>query len=201
MKKEIYIYERNTLLSIGLEKLLAGHYSVKILNNFCLPALANTGAHILIVDLSSVNMGQIQKIRKTYSSIKIIILVDRCDKKTLMRLLNMPVQAVFLKSSNPIQITEAIDKLSEKSSYIDSNISPLLVELLTNPTTAYEEAKYGLTGREQQVINLVRQGFSNQEIANQLFISVATVKFHLSHIYRKYNVKRRQDLIYKLTSQ
>lgn len=200
MKQEIYIYERNALLLMGLEKLLADLYSVKILDDFCLPAPANIDAHILIVGLDSANIEQIKKIRETYPSTKIIILTDGCDKKTLMRLLNIPVQAVFLKSSNPIQIVETIDNLSEKSSYIDLNISPLLVELLINPTISYEEAKYGLTGRERQVINLVRQGFSNQEIANQLFISIATVKLHLSHIYQKYNVKCRQDLVYKLTS-
>lgn len=201
MKQEIYIYERNALLLMGLEKLLTDLYSVKILDDFCLPAPANTDAHILIAGLDSTNIEQIKKIREAHPSMKIIILTDGCDKKTLMHLLNIPVQAVFLKSSNPTQIAEAIDNLSEKSSYIDSNISPLLVELLINPTTSCEEAKYELTSRERQVISLVRPGFSNREIASQLFISIATVKFHLSNIYRKYNVRCRQDLIYKLTNR
>ncbi|MDI6717308.1 MAG: response regulator transcription factor [Actinomycetota bacterium] len=202
MRQKIYIYEQNKLLSMGLEKLLADLCSVEILKNIQLPAAANTNTHILIVGFDSASIEQIQKIRETHPSIKIIVLTDWCDEKTLMRLLKIPVQAVFLKSSNPNQIVEAINNPSEKSPYIDSNISPLLVELLRNPTICFEEeAEYGLTNREQQIISLINQGFSNQEIANHLFISIATVKFHLSNIYRKHNVKRRQDLIYKLANR
>ena len=201
MRQKIYIYEQNKLLSMGLEKLLADLYSVEILKNIQLPAAANTNTHILIVGFDSASIEQIQKIRETHPSIKIIVLTDRCDEKTLMRLLDIPVQAIFLKSSNPNQIVKAINNPSE-SPYIDSNISPLLVELLRDPSICSEEEReHKLTNREQQIISLIKQGYSNQEIANHLFISIATVKFHLSNIYRKHNVKRRQDLIYKLINR
>ena len=53
----------------------------------------------------------------------------------------------------------------------------------------------GLTLREQETADLVSRGLSNKEIANQLFITEKIVKFHLTSIYKKLNVKSRAQLI------
>ena len=53
----------------------------------------------------------------------------------------------------------------------------------------------GLSKRETEVLVLVVQGLSNQEIADQIFISVPTVKTHLSNIYSKLDVKRRTQAV------
>lgn len=51
-----------------------------------------------------------------------------------------------------------------------------------------------LSGREQEIVRLVRKGYSNQEIARQLLISEATVKKHLSNIFEKLGISRRTQL-------
>lgn len=56
------------------------------------------------------------------------------------------------------------------------------------------EAK-GLTRREIEVAEMIRNGLSNKEAANQLFVTEKTVKFHLTNIYKKMNVKSRSQLI------
>ena len=53
----------------------------------------------------------------------------------------------------------------------------------------------GLTEREFLVADLVSRGLSNKEIANQLFITEKTVKFHLTNTYKKMGVKSRAQLI------
>src|SRR5271166_5389862 len=53
----------------------------------------------------------------------------------------------------------------------------------------------GLSNRESEVAELVTKGMSNKEVANQLFVTEKTVKFHLTHIYKKMNVKSRAQLI------
>ena len=54
-----------------------------------------------------------------------------------------------------------------------------------------------LTDKERQVKELLISGKSNKEIANELFISLHTVKTHIEHIYYKYNVHSRIELILK----
>lgn len=53
----------------------------------------------------------------------------------------------------------------------------------------------GLSNREAEVAELVSQGLSNKEVANQLFVTEKTVKFHLTNIYKKMSVKSRAQLI------
>ena len=61
---------------------------------------------------------------------------------------------------------------------------------------------YNLTEREKQVALLIREGLSNKEIAENLYISIHTVKAELEHIYEKLNLKNRVQLaIYVLKSE
>lgn len=53
----------------------------------------------------------------------------------------------------------------------------------------------GLSNRESEVAELVTKGMSNKEVANQLFVTEKTVKFHLTNIYKKMSVKSRAQLI------
>lgn len=53
----------------------------------------------------------------------------------------------------------------------------------------------GLSNRESEVAELVTKGLSNKEVANQLFVTEKTVKFHLTNIYKKMQVKSRAQLI------
>jgi len=60
-----------------------------------------------------------------------------------------------------------------------------------------ELARLGLSGREQEVLQLMAEGLSNQEIADRLFVSLNTVKTHCSRIFEKLEVKRRTQAIEK----
>lgn len=60
-----------------------------------------------------------------------------------------------------------------------------------------EKQKLGLSSREMEVLELMAQGFSNQEIADRLFLSLPTVKTHSSNLFLKLDVKRRTQAIEK----
>lgn len=64
-------------------------------------------------------------------------------------------------------------------------------------TERFDGNKLGLSTRELEVLELLSQGFSNQEIADSLFVSLNTAKTHISNIYSKLNVKRRTQAIQK----
>jgi two-component system, NarL family, response regulator LiaR len=57
--------------------------------------------------------------------------------------------------------------------------------------------QYGISAREYDVLTLICEGYSNQEIADKLFISIHTVKTHSSNLYMKLGVKRRTQAIQK----
>jgi len=78
------------------------------------------------------------------------------------------------------------------------NLLPLLWIVRFLPpraaSTATEAEPYGLTAREREIVDLIRSGKTNQEIADRLFISVATVKDHNYNIFRKTGVRNRVEL-------
>lgn len=75
-------------------------------------------------------------------------------------------------------------------------IGILIYKKRLNPDQ-YDREKLGLSKRELEVLQLLTQGFSNQEIADKLFVSLNTSKTHISNIYQKLNVKRRTQAIQK----
>lgn len=85
----------------------------------------------------------------------------------------------------------------------------LIVYFLRHPASAPAQneepsqeflSKYGITGREREIILKVMQGKSNEEIARELFISLATVKTHLHNIYQKIGIDSRFDLLARVRS-
>jgi DNA-binding CsgD family transcriptional regulator len=77
---------------------------------------------------------------------------------------------------------------------------PLPAPVADDELTEAFLAKYGITGREREIILKVMEGKSNAEIARELFISLATVKTHLHNIYGKMNVDSRYDLLARVRS-
>lgn len=76
--------------------------------------------------------------------------------------------------------------------------SPAVAEPLSQPVEAAVPVEAaGLSKRETEVLQLIAQGLSNQEIADQLFVSLDTVKKHSSNLYQKLDVKRRTQAVEK----
>lgn len=80
----------------------------------------------------------------------------------------------------------------EKEVYVTRNDGFVLDESLV--------AKLGLSKRELEILGLLSQGHSNQEIAAKLFVSLSTVKTHLQNLFEKLDVKRRTQAIEKARS-
>ena len=74
------------------------------------------------------------------------------------------------------------------------DIERLTKELDNKGNSKLDESKYNLTERQIAIIGFIRQGLSNKEIANQLFISENTIKYHLKTIYTILNVDNRTDI-------
>lgn len=75
----------------------------------------------------------------------------------------------------------------------------VIVPVPAEPATADEKqiAKLGLSEREREVLQLMAEGLSNQEIAGRLFLSLNTIKTHSSRIFEKLDVRRRTQAVEK----
>lgn len=91
-------------------------------------------------------------------------------------------------------LSPLLERITKKKSFLSVNVRHYafyLLQLFPQKKDAGEASFRPLSTREIQVLQIVAQGYSNQDIAQQLFISLGTVKMHMSHIFNKLEVENR----------
>jgi NarL family two-component system response regulator LiaR len=130
-----------------------------------------------------------QAIMADCPEMKIIAMTSFEDEKLVQGVLAAGAISYLLKNVTSDELVRAIrDAVSGRST-----LSPEAASALVHATRPTKQPSYDLTEREMEVLNLVVQGHSNQQIANSLVISVATVKAHISSILSKLGVSSRSE--------
>lgn len=162
-----------------------------------LSKLADTDLDILITDLEERGHTEFNYLRKFHglrSDVKTIIFTSFTDKKVILEAIEMGVQGYQLKQADCEDIIKAIHIVHEGGTSLAPCVTTALLEELQNK---YDQSQAQLSKREQQVLDLLATGKTNGDIANALFISVRTVKFHVSSILVKLHAKNRTEAALK----
>ena len=132
------------------------------------------------------------EIRKKYPSIKIILLTNYNLEPLIKKARQIGVDAYLLKDCTREELKQTIRcVLKNERVFPDS-------EVLNHKSEIIEDGflkKFKLTCRELEIIQLIKKGFTNDEIADQLFISVYTVKTHRKNVMKKLGVYNLAGLL------
>ena len=135
---------------------------------------------------------------------KMIVLLDHVSRDELSALVSVGVDALLVRSLRPEELLDAVDRLTAGERVVGSRLMPLLVGML-GPPEGVDEAEEvdggALTRKELEVLARLAEGRSNREIADALFVTTATVKTHLGHIYTKLGVDSRQAAVAEAVAQ
>lgn len=126
-------------------------------------------------------------IKKRFPQILIMMLTTFQDKPSIEMALKAGAEGYLLKTDRIEDIAGKLRVLAQGAAVMDSEV----LKTLTSPQLPSLES---LTPREKDVLDLVTQGLTNREIAEQLFLSEGTVRNVLSVIMDKLNVKNRTQL-------
>ncbi|SDS22059.1 two component transcriptional regulator, LuxR family [Paenibacillaceae bacterium GAS479] len=129
---------------------------------------------------------------------KVIVLTSYLDDSKLYPVIEAGAFSYLLKTSRASEIAEAIRAASRGQSVLESQVAAKMMNRFRQPKQNMKKAPHEeLTEREMDVLMLVAQGLSNQDIADKLFISIKTVKFHVTNVLNKLGVEdRTQAAIY-----
>ena len=136
-----------------------------------------------------------KKILKEWPEAKILIVTSFIDDEKVYPAIEAGASGYLLKTSTAHEIANAIRKTFNGERVLEPEVTTKMMEQLSNRNrhVLHEE----LTNREQEILLLIAQGMSNQEIADELFITLKTVKTHVSNILAKLEVEdRTQAAIY-----
>ncbi|MEH2160510.1 MAG: response regulator transcription factor [Nostoc sp.] len=140
---------------------------------------------VTLMDLRMPDMGGVEAITvicNQFPNARIIVLTTYDTDEEIYRGLRAGAKGYLLKDSEPEELLTAIRTVSRGQQYIPINVAAKLVQRMTAPE---------LSDRELEVLQLVGQGMSNQEISTALNISESTVKTHINRILSKLDVKDR----------
>lgn len=153
---------------------------------------------IILMDLVMKEMDGIEatkQIMEAWPEAKVIIVTSFIDDGKVYPALEAGATSYILKTSKASEIAKAIRSTYDGQSVLEQEVTG---KLMTRMRTKKADPLHDqLTGREMEVLLLIAQGKTNQDIANLLFIALKTVKVHVSNILGKLEVQdRTQAVIY-----
>ncbi len=132
-----------------------------------------------------------RRLRERAPSTQIIVLTTYADDRSVLDALRAGARGFLTKDSGADEIARAIAAVVRGDAAIDPAVQHHLVEAVaTGP-----DLPDGLTPREAEVLGLIADGLSNREIAERLFVSEATVKSHVNHLFTKTGVRDRAQAV------
>ena len=150
---------------------------------------------VIIMDIVMPEMNGIEAtlaILKEWPEAKILILTSYLDNEKIYPVLDAGAHGYMLKTSSAEEILRAVKKVAKGEFAIETEVSKK-VEYHRNHIELHEH----LTARERDILGLLAKGYENQRIADELFISLKTVKTHVSNILSKLEVSdRTQAVVY-----
>ncbi len=145
---------------------------------------------IVLMDIKMPKLNGIEATRialKNYSGLKIIALTTFFEDEYVEEMLLSGVEGYMLKRSNVEDFEKAIRKVFEGGCYFSDEI----IDVITRNLSKYREQKSAkqeildFSDREKQILELVCNGFSNDQIADRIFLSPKTIEKHKSSLFQK----------------
>lgn len=139
-----------------------------------------------------------RRIRAAYPGTQVVVLTTYADDDSLFPALKAGARGYLTKDAGGDEIVRAVESVLSGDAGLSPSIQRRLLERLSEPEpkeSGPAETPDGLTMREIEVLGLIAEGLSNQEIAHRLHVSTATVKTHINNLFAKTGVKDRAQAV------
>ena len=157
---------------------------------------------VVVLDLSMPKLSGIEaskQIKKKYPEVNVLVLTMHENEEYVYQILKSGAAGYVLKSAGKDELIAAIRAAAKGQKFFSPRISQLMAEgyvrRVEQVATEIEPGDVPLTRREREVLILVVDGMTNQQIADQLFISPRTVDTHRTNIMQKLNIHDLANLV------
>jgi DNA-binding NarL/FixJ family response regulator len=152
-----------------------------------LPLVAEHKPDVVVLDVLMPQidgLAILERIRARFPAVKVVLLSASEDGSLVARAREGGASAFVHKQIDPQELAPILRQALESDEFQSVGIGADTTELA---------AEAGMTKKEQLVLDALARGLSNQQIAQELWVTEQTVKFHLSNIYRKLEVRNRTE--------
>jgi DNA-binding NarL/FixJ family response regulator len=200
----VLIVDDDALVRAGLTMILSGASGVEVVGEAAdgrdVPdAVAGCRPDVVLMDIRMPvvdGLAATEALRRRAGAPEVIVLTTFDTDEYVLRALRAGASGFLLKDTPPVQILQAVRRVAAGEATLSPTVTRQLIAHVSAPEArpAPNDAKRRLSGlsvREQQVAVAIGQGMSNAEISAQLFMSVPTVKAHVSHLLTKLELNNR----------
>mgnify|MGYP001821454461 CR=1 FL=1 len=162
-----------------------------------LSGLIHEDLDVILIDIETnqqPGLKHLREFRELQPNVKIIVFTGYTNREVILEAIDIGVQGYQLKQADCNDIIKAIHVVHSGG----TSLAPCVTEaLMAELQHKHKKAQMKLSDREQEVLDLIAKGKTNTDIAKALYISVRTVKFHVSSILTKLNVRNRTEAALK----
>lgn len=142
----------------------------------------------------------IKRFNRNFERAKILVLSLSVNETFILQAIKAGAKGILTKDTNSNELIEAVYTLRSGYDYYGKSITQVLLNSYLkkanqNENEAFNRQLKALSEREMDVLKLFAESFTNQEIADKLFISIRTVESHKNNIMRKINLRTTVDLV------
>ncbi len=163
---------------------------------------ANSTVDLVLLDINMPVMNGYEtslEMQKLYPTVKIIALSTYVEHTNITKMLEAGVMGYVYKNADADTLTKAIQEVMNEQYYIEEEAQYILKEYLEHVKDEqkgyYKFKHFELTQREKEIVILIMDGFTNQEIADKLFLSNRTVDTHRNNVLNKLDLKNTATLV------
>jgi DNA-binding NarL/FixJ family response regulator len=202
----VAIIEDNNTIREGLAALINGTTDYQCIGAFpeCetfLEKLPDLNVDVALMDIQLPGISGIEGVKeakKIDPDINILMLTIYEESNVVFEALCAGACGYLVKKTPPSRLLDAIREVHEGGSPMSSHIARQVINVFQEmKTPKQDESEYMLSERETQVLFFLGEGNNYQEIANELFISVDTVRHHIRNIYKKLHVHSQSEAVAK----
>jgi len=156
--------------------------------------IRNEFPDLVLLDLNMPRMNgidTIKKIKEIAPNIRVLILTIHDDEEYIYEVTKAGAEGYIQKDIEPDELRNSIKKVMNGNKVFPTKIEEKVDKQIETEKSKLEE----LSNRENEVLELLAQGMSNRDIAEELYISEKTVKNHVSSILRKFSVNDRTQAV------
>jgi two-component system response regulator NreC len=154
---------------------------------------------VVVMDIAMPNMNGAEatrQIKRRFPRTRVVILTMHENQQYLTQIVNAGATACVLKRSAGTELVTAVKAAARGESYFSPAMASMLLDVYRNRLAEEGNDELAmLTEREREVLQLVAEGKTSQEIADQLVVSIKTVQTHRMHIMEKLDAHDRTDLV------
>lgn len=202
MTVRILLVEDQAIVRNGLKMILEQDEALSVVAEAsngieALTLLEQQSIDLVLLDIRMPEMNGIeatQHIRSRFPALKILILTTFDDEEYAYQTLKDGANGFLVKSSEPKKLIASIHSVFAGGMVLQEEVAAKLVPKLLQQTIKQEEPSTNLTARELEIARFIGEGKTNKEIAQELFLSVGTVKNHITHILNELQLRDRTQL-------